>query len=99
MDSARAIAVRLVGLGSPSPEPAAGRPGRMRRHCRAPDRSVPSPTGRPRQSVALATPPSDAGLPQTTRADAVRGGCGVHPSVAKALKGIELFIVVMTEPP
>ena len=37
MGSARASAVRLVGLGSPSPEPAAGRSGRMRHHCRAPE--------------------------------------------------------------
>ena len=68
--SATATGAILVGLGSPSPEPAVGRSGRKRHHCRAPDRSVLSPTERPRQSVAPATPPSDAGSPQTTKADA-----------------------------
>ena len=73
MGSATASAVRLVGLGCPSPEPAAGRSGRMRDHCRAPDRSAPSPTERPPQSAAPATPPSDAGSPRTTAAVAIRG--------------------------
>ena len=47
-------------------------PVKLAHHCRAPDRSVPSPTERPRQSAAPATPPSDVGSPQTTAAVAVR---------------------------
>jgi len=50
MGSATATGAILVDLGSPSPGPAVGRPGRMRRHCRAPGTSVPFPTETPRQS-------------------------------------------------
>ena len=55
MGSATASAVRLAGLGSPSPDPAAGSSGRKRHHCREPNRSGPYPRETPRQSVAPAT--------------------------------------------
>ena len=73
MGSARANEAILVGLGSPSSELVVGRLDRMRRHCRAPDRSVLSPTERPRQSAAPTTPRSDAGSRQTTAIVVVRG--------------------------
>jgi hypothetical protein len=43
-------------------------PARRRHHCRAPNRSMPCPTGMPPRSAAPATPPSGAGLPRTRAA-------------------------------
>jgi hypothetical protein len=69
--SARATSAIWVGRESPSLEFDAGKPARRRDHCPAPDRSVLHPTGTPLRSVAPATPRSDCGLPQTTKAAAV----------------------------
>jgi hypothetical protein len=61
---------------------------RKRHHCRAPGRSVLSPTETPRQSAAPATLRSDAGSPQTTAAAAVRApGCRFYLYQPRSLSG------------
>src|SRR6516225_1886720 len=44
-----------------------------RHHCRGPDSSAPCPTGMPRRSAVLATPPLDAWLQRTTTAGVDHG--------------------------
>jgi hypothetical protein len=63
-------------------------PARRRHHCRAPNKSVPCPTGMPPRSAAPATPPSGVGSPRT-RATVVDRGPTREPQTGTRTSGLE----------